>query len=96
MPPLILSYGLANDHPVIFWIAAVVVLVICGAMFVWCAARTGENLEQLGRSAGKAIQDSDWYKAREEKKEIEAMERQLKKKELKRRLRRKTRRKRRR
>lgn len=63
-------------------IGLLILLVLAGwftvAMFQWAA----DDLGAIARGTGDAIKESDWYKAREERKEIEAMERQLKKKEL--------------
>lgn len=79
---MIASGSFSDEHPVLFWIGLLLLFVVVLFLFLASLSGLGEGLEETGRSVGNAIKDSDWYKAREERKEIEAMERQLKKKEL--------------
>jgi hypothetical protein len=78
---MLASGSFSDEHPAL----ALIGLVIGIVLVVASLSVLGNPVDETIRSVSNAVKNSDWYKTREDRKEIEAMERQLKKKELKKR-----------
>jgi len=78
---MLASGSFSDEHPVLVLIGSVIGIALVFASL----SVLGNPVDETIRSVSNAAKNSDWYKAREDRKEIEAMERQLKKRELKKR-----------
>jgi hypothetical protein len=72
----------SDEHPVISVVGILLFILLCYAVMVVCARGMAKNLEGIGHDVDKAIENSNWYKARKERKEIEALERKVKRQQL--------------